>query len=289
MTRGFLLKTRHLTDFFRNLALLGPSLRKFRDDNGFFLSSGIAFNILINLIPLILLLSALIATYLYNDREVLDHIRSYLRGVAPTLDSRIIQDLMDIIETRQMVGILGFVGLVWFSTFVFGSLQVALDIVFRVEKSRGLLHGIGIDLLMIVFAGSLFATGMILGSVVSILRSYDGRAAVEIGPSVHWMVTYVVPFFLVCCSFFLIYKVVPNKRLHFSSVFQAAFITGLSWEVAKHIFSWYIGRVADYSIFYGSLSALAIFVVWVYYSSMILVLGGEFAYFLEEHRRNDTA
>lgn len=109
----------------------------------------------------------------------------------------------------------------------------------------------------------------------------------EIGPTVNWLLRYVVPFFLICCSFFLIFKIVPNRKLHIASVVQAAFITGLSWEAAKYLFSWYIGRIADYSIFYGSLSALAIFVVWVYYSSMILVLGGEFAYFLEEERLND--
>jgi len=127
----------------KNFGLLWQALRKFNDDNGFFLSSGIAFNILINLIPFIMLLLALVGTYLYNDQEVLNHIRAYFRDIAPTLDPKIMKKLTDLIQSRQIVGILGFVGLLWFSTWVFGSLRIALNIVFRVEKSQGMLRGIG--------------------------------------------------------------------------------------------------------------------------------------------------
>ena len=56
-------------------------------DHGFFLSSGITFNLLICLIPLSLLLLALAGTYLYSDQDVLSHIRDYL-GIAPFLRSR---------------------------------------------------------------------------------------------------------------------------------------------------------------------------------------------------------
>src|SRR5512135_1807903 len=128
----------------RNFGLLWPALRKFNDDNGFFLSSGIAFNILINLIPFIMLLLALVGTYLYNDQEVLNHIRAYLRDVAPALDPKIMGNLIDLVQKRRIVGILGFVGLLWFSTWVFGSLRIPLNIVFRVEKGQGMLRRIGI-------------------------------------------------------------------------------------------------------------------------------------------------
>ena len=73
----------------KNFGLLWPALKKFSDDNGFFLSSGITFNILINLIPFIMLLLALLGTYLYNDQEVLDHIHIYLRDMAPSFDPKI--------------------------------------------------------------------------------------------------------------------------------------------------------------------------------------------------------
>ena len=198
------------------------------------------------------------------------------------MDPKIMGGLMDLIENRQIVGILGFVGLIWFSTWVFSSLRIALNIVFRTEKSQGMLRGIGVDLLMILLVGILLLVSMILSSLVPFLQSYQGRIPVAIGPTIQWNLKYLLPFFLTYCMFVLIYKIIPNKRVHFIPALQAAFFTSLLWEMAKHLFSWYVLHLAEYSIFYGSLSTLVVFVLWVYYSVTVLVVGGEFAYFLEE-------
>jgi len=289
MKRTHSMRFKRLKKILKNFGLLWQALRKFNDDNGFFLSSGIAFNILINLIPFIMLLLALVGTYLYNDQEVLNHIRAYFRDLAPALDPKVMNNLTDVMQNRQIVGILGFVGLLWFSTWVFSSLRIALNIVFRVEKSRGLLHGIGIDLLMILLAGFLLLVSMILSSAVTFLQNYHGQISMVLGPTIQWILKYLLPFFLTYCMFFLIYKIIPNKRVHFKSALQAAFFTGLLWELAKHLFGWYVVHLAGYSIFYGSFSTLVIFVLWVYYSSTILIVGGEFTYFLEEDRQRSMA
>jgi membrane protein len=282
------MRFKRLKKILKNFGLLWQALRKFNDDNGFFLSSGITFNILINLIPFIMLLLALVGAYLYNDQEVINHIRAYFRDVAPALDPKIMKNLTDVIQNRQIVGILGFVGLLSFSTWVFSSLRIALNIVFLVEKSRGMLRGIAVDLLMILLTGSLLLVSMILSSVVTFLQGYQERIPVAIGPTIQWILKYLLPFFLTFCMFFLIYKIIPNKRVHFKSALQAALFAGLLWELAKHLFTWYIVHLAEYSIFYGSLSTLVAFVLWVYYSSTILIVGGEFAYFLEEDRQSST-
>jgi membrane protein len=273
----------------KDFGLLWQALRKFNGDNGFFLSSGIAFNILINLIPFIMLLLALVGTYLYNDQDVLHHIRAYFREAAPALDPKIMENLADVMKNRQIVGILGFVGLLWISTWVFGSLRIVLNIVFRVEKSQGMLQGIGVDLLMILLVGSLLLVSMILSSAVTFLQGYQDRILVAIGPTIQWILKYLLPFFLTYFMFVLIYKIIPHRRIHFSSALQAALFAGLLYELAKHLFAWYVVHLARYSIFYGSLSTLVIFVLWVYYSSTILVVGGEFAYFLEEDRQRSMA
>jgi membrane protein len=269
----------------KNFALLWPSLKKFNGDNGFFLASGIAFNIFVNLIPFIMLLFAVIGTYLYNDQAVLEHLRAYFKNMAPALDPKLMKYLTDVIQARHIVGVVGFVGLLWFSTFVFGSLQVAFNIVFRVEKGRGVLPGIGIDLLMILLAGILLVASMFLSSAMAALQNIRGPVPVVIGPAVQWILKYALPFVLTLCMFFVIYKILPFKKLHFKSVLQAALVTGLLWELAKHLFTWYVVHIARYSVLYGKLNALVLFVLWVYYSSAIVVVGGEFACLLEEDRQ----
>ena len=272
----------------KDFGLLWQALKKFNDDNGFFLSSGIAFNILISLFPFIMLLLALVGTYLYNDQEVLNHIRAYFRDVAPTVDPKIMGNLMDLIQKRRIVGILGFIGLLWTSTWVFSSLRIALNIVFRAEKSRGMMRGIVVDLLMILLVGILLLVSMILSPVVIFLQSYQGRIPVAMGPTIQWILKYLLPFFLTYCMSSLIYKIIPYNKVHIKSALQAALFTSLLWELAKHLFAWYVVHLARYSIVYGSLSTLVVFVFWVYYSSTILVVGGEFAYFLEEDRQRSS-
>src|SRR4030066_2429905 len=111
-------------------------------------------------------------------------------------------------QKRRIVGILGFVGLLWFSTWVFGSLRIALNIVFRVEKSRGMLRGIGVDLLMILLVGILLLVSMILSSVVTFLQGYQGRLPGAIGRTIQWILQSLLPFFLTFCMFVLIYRII---------------------------------------------------------------------------------
>src|SRR4030066_2263084 len=101
MKRTHSMRFKRLKKFLKNFGLLWQALRKFNDDNGFFLSSGITFNILINLIPFIMLLLALVGTYLYNDQEVLNYIRAYFRNVAPALDPKMMKNLMDSFRNRR--------------------------------------------------------------------------------------------------------------------------------------------------------------------------------------------
>ena len=121
-----------LKGIFHQLHLLWQALKKFNDDNGFLLSSGLTFNLLVGLIPLFLLLLAFVGSYLYSDREVLNHIRRYLESVAPSLDPKIMKSILKVIQVRQIVGILGIGGLIWTSIFVFSSLRTALNMIFQV-------------------------------------------------------------------------------------------------------------------------------------------------------------
>jgi membrane protein len=266
------------------LRFLWAALRKFDADHGFFLSSGITFNLLICLIPFTLFLLALLGAYLYGDQEVYNHIRRYLENAFPSLDPKIMKNILTIIRDRKVVGILGIGGLIWASTWVFSSLRIALNIVFGVEKRRGVLRGKAIDLLMILLAGIFLFVGMVFTSAVILVQGYRFAFVGDIGPITRFVLRYLIPFFFTFCMFFLIYKIVPNKKVHFKPAFQSAIFASFLWEIAKQLFGWHILHLGKFSAVYGSLSTLAIFFFWVYYSSAILILGGEVAFLLEKER-----
>jgi membrane protein len=266
--------------------LLWAALNKFDDDHGFFLSAGITFNFLICLIPLALLLLALLGTYLYSDREVLDHVRRYLENVIPSLDPTIMKSMLRIMRDRKIVGIFGIAGLIWTSTWVFSSLRTALNIVFQVEKGRSIVRGKAVDLFMIFLAGFFLLMSMTLTSAITIIQGYRFRSFINIGPIIHWVLKYLLPFFFTYWMFLLVYKIVPNKKVSFKPAAQAACFTSILWEVAKQLFGWYVLHIGRFSLVYGSLSAVAVFFLWIYYSSAMLILGGDVAYLLDKDKRD---
>jgi membrane protein len=266
------------------LRLLLAALRKFYDDKGFFLSSGITFNLLMGLIPLTLLLLALAGTYLYSDRAVLSHLSQHLKDMLPSVDPGIMNNILAIVQDRKIVGILGIVGLIWTATCVFSSLRTALNIVFQVEVGQGILKGKAIDLFMIFLAGIFHIVSMGITSAVTYLHGYNFYLLLRIGPIIGFFFNYLIPFFFTFWMFFLIYKIIPNRKIYFWPAFRATFITSLFWEGAKQFFGWFVLNLGRFSVVYGSLGTLVIFVLWVYYSSAILLLGGEIAFLLEKER-----
>ncbi len=268
------------------MRLLWFALRKFYDDNGFLLSSGLAFTFLVGLIPLLLLLLFLAGTYLYTDREVLTHIRRYLENVAPSLDPRVMKNILRVIRDRKIVGVLGVGGLVWTSIWVFSTLRTVLNIIFQVKKGHGIIRGIATDLLMILLVGTLHLTSMAFASVMVYLKRYrfTFKSPLQIGVLVGFSLKYIIPFLLSFWMFFLIYKIIPDKKITSKTALRAALFTTLLWEGAKHLFGWYVLSLGGLMMVYGSLSALAILVLWIYYSSGIVLMGGEVAYFLEKER-----
>ena len=180
--------------------------------SGFYHSSAIAFNLLICFVPFLLLLLSLVGTYLYSSREVLSHIRHYLETVAPSLDPKITRNILQITQTRKIVGILGIGGLLWTSTWVFGSLRIALNVIFQVEEGRGIVKGKAIDLLMIFLAGIALLMSMTLTSAVTFLQSYRLPAAINMAPFIQWILKYPIPFFLTFWMFFWVYEIIPRKK-----------------------------------------------------------------------------
>jgi len=270
--------------FTKRFRIFWEALRKFDKDHGFFLSSGITFNFLLCLIPLILLFLALLGTYLYSYREVLNHIRHYLENAFPFPDTRIMNGILRIVRDRKIVGVLGIGGLIWASTWVFSSLRTALDIIFQVKGGRSILRGKGVDLLMILLAGTFLLISMIFTSVITLVKGYQFSPFLELRPIIRFILKYFIPFLFTFWLGFLIYKIIPDKKIHFKTALQAAFFASLFWEAAKQLFGWYVLHLGRFSMIYGSLSTLAIFFLWMYYSSVILLLGGEVAFQLERNR-----
>ena len=90
--------------------------------------------------------------------------------------------------------------------------------------------------------------------------------------------TWVFPLALTFLAFLLMYLVIPFTRVKIKSALLGALIGGILWELGKNFFANSIGVSVRYSTIYGSLAVIPIFLIWLYITWIIVLLGLEIAY-----------
>lgn len=256
------------------------------DDNIFFLGGAIAFNILLAAVPFVLLLLSGLG-YLLNQNAVQSSaslwafIDQLLPPRTPGTEPPIHKLIDDIIRSRGAVGLYSLIGFVWFSTRLFGTLRAVLGEVFDIEEGRSIIGGKLFDIKITVFSTILFVVYTLINAYLKLATS-RGTEIIErlglqqdvIGRVDFWVGTLVATMFIVL-MFFALYKFIPNRRIRWQSAMLAALVTSVLFELAKTLFTAYVGRFNPGSFYTGTVYALAIVVAWVYYSAVIFILGGE--------------
>ncbi len=99
----------------------------------------------------------------------------------------------------------------------------------------------------------------------------------------------VLPFFMELLAFTLLYIVVPNCRVTFRAAFAGGVAAALLFELAKKGFAFYITSFPAYEAIYGAMSTIPVFLVWIFLSWSITLMGAEFAWCLETFNCGEKA
>ncbi len=259
-------------------------------DDIFFLAGGIAFNVLVAAVPFLLLMVAIFGYVLPTlvedpQRAAVGYVNSLLpasgaveRFTRSTVD--------DIIAGRTRFGILGLALFVWTATRLIGSLRSVLRDIFEIQEDRGIVGGKIYDIKMVIVAGTLFLGNTAVTVAIESLRTYGARW-VGLGEPLDAVQTAwasLLAFSFIFVMFALIYRYLPDRRIPWRIALVAATFTAVVWEMLKGAFAWYVANVANYSTMYGTLATLIILVFWIYYSSVVFILGGEVAQVYELYR-----
>lgn len=105
-------------------------------------------------------------------------------------------------------------------------------------------------------------------------------------PLLRWL-TYLVPFVLQFLLLVFLYTLMPSIKVQRMSLVRGAFWTALIWMLVKSGFDTYILRMTSYQKFYGTLSALPIFLLWIYVNWLIVLSGIVMVAVFENKKRGD--
>jgi membrane protein len=256
------------------------------EDNIFFLAGGIAFNILLAAVPFVLLCASGLG-YLLNQSadassaEINDVIYRFLppSPAGETLG----KVLVDIIKSRQAIGIYSVIGFVWFSTRLFGSLRSVLAQIFDIDSDRGIIAGKIFDIQITIVSSLLLVAYTALNTYLALATTRGLTLLGELGlrkdmmGSLEYNIGQLIAFVFIALMFFSLYKFLPNRRIRWQTALIASLFTSFLLELAKRGFAGYVRSFNPGSLYSGTLAALVIVVVWVYYAAMIFILGGEVA------------
>ena len=94
----------------------------------------------------------------------------------------------------------------------------------------------------------------------------------------------LLAFVTITMMFFALYKYLPNRKIRWQTALTAAVFSAVAIELAKVLFGAVVSWFNPGSLYAGTLAALIVAVVWVYYVAMIFILGGEVAQVAELRR-----
>src|SRR4029453_3057161 len=173
--------------------------------------------------------------------------------------------------------------LVFFASQLFAATRLVLNRVFE-HKGRSFIHGMLFDIGMILC----LTVGFLASIAVTAAFAWVRGIAMLFGhgplfPVVfHWAGLLLV-LLVDTALFVVIYRFVPNRRIRWSSVLVGGLAAAILWESAKQAFRWYIQSVGVYSAVYGSLGVTIALMMWVYYSTIVFILGAALTRGGEEH------
>lgn len=285
------------------LARIGWTLRDYAqrvwdnsgEDNIFFLAGGIAFNLLLAAVPFFLLLATGLA-YLLNQSadvssaEINAIIDRFMPPHAANQPSPIGAILVPIIQSRGAISLYGVIAFIWFSTRLFGSLRSVLASIFDIESDRGIIAGKIFDvqitivstLLLILYTG--LSAYLALATTRGLLILGELGVRKEMMGTLEYNIGQAIAFCFITLMFFSLYKFLPNRHIRWQTAFIASLFTSFMFEAAKRLFGAYVQSFNPGSFYKGTVAAVVIVVVWVYYGSMIFILGGEVAQVYELRR-----
>ncbi len=262
------------------------------EHNLFIIASGIAFNIFLYLMPL-MLLAVYIVGIIFNVSDVIIYLSAILEDLLPateanfTFMSNVLSEVRLIMENSYLSGWIGVVGLIWVSSLLISSIRTGLNAIYKHPSTKHFVVYIIKDIGFTIF----FTILVLLYSYIIPLLTIVVELAKYILPdSIEGYFTGLILFgatvFSAFVLFYFIYRFVPNRKLPRFVVLLSTTISVVLIELARFAFAFYVSSVSNYGKFYGTYAILFSLMVWIYYSSLIILLSVEISRYVYELKYN---
>lgn len=237
----------------------------------------VAANTILALFPFIVLLITL-AERVFHSKAMVDVLVDLMHNMLPSNQDFVMRNMVALAHPHKSTQAFSIFMLLVTSTGVFLPLEVALNNVWGVKKNRNYLMNQVVSLGLAAAVGALvlasvaataaqrtLLTWIFFGHIDNIVFRFVGQG--------------VLSFFAVVASiliFFLIYWILPHRKIPAMAVLPTAIVIGLSWEVAKYLYVLLLLRL-DFESVYGPFRVSVGIMMWAFLSGLLLLAGAHFS------------
>ncbi|MDD2670993.1 MAG: YhjD/YihY/BrkB family envelope integrity protein [Syntrophales bacterium] len=258
--------------------ILSDSFEKFQSNGDFNQAAAIALYAILSAIPFFILTLWIAGLVFGPDSGMAGGLSDTIRKFLPYFTQEIVDQLGEIEKKKQVLGWVGVITLLWSSSLIFSAVETSFEMIFRSKSRRNILFSKMMAVALIPVGWLIGAISVALTYMASLIREYpllaqSGWLAVAAAQGV--IISHVIPYLITVLFFTLIYKIIPASRISWGNALAAGAIFSLLMEIAKHVFTWYVAGNTQYNVIYGSLQAVVILVLWVFYVALILLFCAE--------------
>ncbi len=254
------------------------SIREFFRDRAQNLASSLAYTTALSLVPLLSVVTSVLAIFGAFDKTN-DTLILYLEPVFPAAAAKAAHYLQEFAQTSATgVGGVSAVAFLVISVFLFLDIERTFNAVWHSANTRPLFGKLLTFYFVVTFGPILVTTSVGLTARAQLVLT---RFGLEMG-----FFGTVAPFLIAFFLFTIMHWSLPSTRVRWSAAFVGGLFTALSFEAAKYGFNFYVTHVIleSYNTIYGALGLFPIFLVWVYVSWIVVLLGAELAYTVQNLR-----
>ncbi len=244
--------------------------RRLDQDSCLQIASSLTFTTLLALVPLVTIALTLMSAFpVFSGLG--EQIQTFLlANILPDAAGKVVAAYIEQFTGQAgRLTALGTAALAVTALMMMFTIEGTFNSIWRVSRARPLTQRILVYCATLTFGPVLIGASL---SITSYLISTSLGVARQ-APLAGTLIIRLAPFVLTCAAFTFLYYVVPNRTVRLRHALLGGFIAALAFEIMKRGFALYIAKFPTYTLVYGAFAAIPIFLLWIYFSWVVIVVG----------------
>lgn len=253
-------------------------VQRFIEDKCIQRASALGYASLLAIVPLVVLGFSVFTSFQAFD-VVAGNVRSaLLEYLLPTSQTAVEGYLEQVTSKTTALSIFGILGLLFTATALLNTMEEAFNDIWRISRARSWLSK------FITFWSVLTLSPILIGASITITSYFVALPVIRDvaeGASMVSQVPFLAPWLISSVAMTALYIALPNTSVPYRYAIIGGLAAGALFEVTKLSFAFYVSELANYEKLYGVLGTLPLFLIWLYLTWVVVLIGAEIAFCLQ--------